>query len=43
MRILKLEKEKQMMKDVCRSRAKVIKELQQRIQEYEKELGAKNA
>ncbi|XP_020278586.1 centromere-associated protein E-like isoform X2 [Pseudomyrmex gracilis] len=42
-RILKLEKEKQMMKDVCRSRAKVIKELEQRIKVYENELGLGNA
>ncbi|EFN84609.1 Centromeric protein E [Harpegnathos saltator] len=35
LRIVKLEKEKKIMKDVCRSRSKTIKELQKRLEEYE--------
>lgn len=35
-RITKLEKEKQFMKDVCRSRSKTIKELEKQLEEYEK-------
>ncbi|XP_012217244.1 centromere-associated protein E-like isoform X2 [Linepithema humile] len=34
-KITKLEKEKQIMKNVCRSRSKTIKELEQRVQELE--------
>ena len=35
MKIQKLEKEKMLMKDLCRSRARQIKELQDRIKELE--------
>ncbi|XP_014470851.1 PREDICTED: centromere-associated protein E [Dinoponera quadriceps] len=35
LRIVKLEKEKKIMKDLCRSRSKTIKELEKRIEEYE--------
>jgi len=42
-RITKLEKEKQIMKDVCRSRSKTIKELEKQIEEYEKLLHSKNS
>lgn len=35
MKIQKLEKEKMLMKDLCRSRSRQIKELQDRIQELE--------
>ncbi|KAL6443574.1 hypothetical protein ACFW04_001608 [Cataglyphis niger] len=42
-RITKLEKEKQFMKDVCRSRSKTIKELEKQITEYEKLLQSKNS
>ncbi|XP_036150579.1 kinesin-related protein 4-like [Monomorium pharaonis] len=41
-RITKLEKEKQIMKEVCRSRTKTIKELEKQIQEFEKLLNSKN-
>ncbi|KMQ97228.1 centromere-associated protein e [Lasius niger] len=41
-RITKLEKEKQFMKDVCRSRSKTIKELEKQIEEYEKLLHSKD-
>ncbi|XP_071554788.1 uncharacterized protein [Temnothorax nylanderi] len=42
-RIRKLEKEKQIMKDVCRSRSKTIKELEKQIEEYEKLFHSKNS
>lgn len=35
MKIQKLEKEKMLMKDLCRSRSRQIKELQDRIKELE--------
>ncbi|XP_032664688.1 kinesin-related protein 4 [Odontomachus brunneus] len=35
LRIAKLEKEKKIMKDVCRARSKTIKELEKQIEEYE--------
>lgn len=41
-RISKLEKEKQIMKDVCRSRSKTIKELEKKVEEYEKLLQSNN-
>lgn len=41
-RIKKLEKEKQFMKDVCRSRSKTIKELEKQLEECEKLLRSKN-
>lgn len=41
-RITKLEKEKQFMKDICRSRSKTIKELEKQITEYEILLQSKN-
>lgn len=31
------------MKDVCRSRAKIIKELEKRIEEYEMKLNSENS
>ncbi|KYN29939.1 PREDICTED: kinesin-related protein 4-like [Trachymyrmex cornetzi] len=42
-RITKLEKEKQIMRDVCRTRSKTIKELEKQIEEYEKLLSLKNS
>ncbi|XP_070156906.1 kinesin-related protein 4 [Polyergus mexicanus] len=42
-RITKLEKEKQFMKEVCRSRSKTIKELEKQITEYEKLLQFTNS
>ncbi|KYN18753.1 PREDICTED: kinesin-like protein KIN-7I [Trachymyrmex cornetzi] len=42
-RITKLEKEKQIMRDVCRTRSKTIKELEKQIEEYEKLLNSKNS
>ncbi|KYN00256.1 Centromere-associated protein E [Cyphomyrmex costatus] len=39
-RITKLEKEKQIMRDVCRSRSKTIKELEKQVEEYEKLLNS---
>ncbi|XP_077280881.1 uncharacterized protein LOC143907787 [Temnothorax americanus] len=42
-RIRKLEKEKQIMKDVCRSRSRTIKELEKQIEEYEKLFHSKNS
>ncbi|XP_029166361.1 kinesin-related protein 4-like isoform X2 [Nylanderia fulva] len=42
-RITKLEKEKQFMKDVCRSRSKTIKELEKQVEEYEKLLRFKKS
>ncbi|XP_072755819.1 uncharacterized protein Root [Anoplolepis gracilipes] len=42
-KITKLEKEKEFMKNVCRSRSKVIRELEEKIAEYEKLLPSKNS
>ncbi|KAG5323987.1 CENPE protein, partial [Acromyrmex heyeri] len=42
-RITKLEKEKQIMRDVCRTRSKTIKELEKQVEEYEKLLNSKNS
>ncbi|KYN37073.1 Centromere-associated protein E [Trachymyrmex septentrionalis] len=42
-RITKLEKEKRIMRDVCRTRSKTIKELEKQIEEYEKLLNSKNS
>ncbi|XP_039304162.1 kinesin-related protein 4 [Solenopsis invicta] len=42
-RITKLEKEKQIMKEVCRSRSKTIKELEKKIEQFEKLLHSKNS
>ncbi|KYQ46666.1 Centromere-associated protein E [Trachymyrmex zeteki] len=42
-RITKLEKEKQIMRDVCRTRSKTIKELEKQIEEYQKLLNSKSS
>ncbi|XP_025073915.1 kinesin-related protein 4-like [Pogonomyrmex barbatus] len=42
-RITKLEKEKQIMKELCRSRSKTIKELEKQIEEYANLLCFKNS